>query len=158
MSISERDQQALDLIEEDLAGSVPELAAKLAVFTRLTADEAMPPRERVWHRARTPAARLASATAAAASARPARPASPAEAAVGRRTARGWRWLRRRTVWQLMALILALALLALTFVAGHGTGQGACPVTGLATCRQAPAHAPAPGRPGAGAGAGAISHG
>jgi len=61
MSISERDQQALDLIEEDLAGSVPELAAKLAVFTRLTADEAMPPRERVWHRARTPAARLASA-------------------------------------------------------------------------------------------------
>src|SRR5690348_12125317 len=56
MSISERERQALGLIEEDLAGSVPELAAKLAVFTRLTAGEAMPPRERVWRPAHTPSA------------------------------------------------------------------------------------------------------
>ena len=36
MSISEHEQQTLGFIEEELAGSVPELAAKLAVFTRLT--------------------------------------------------------------------------------------------------------------------------
>jgi hypothetical protein len=63
MSISEREQQALDSIEEDLAGSVPELAAKLAVFTRLTAGEAMPPRERVWRPARVSPARPATASA-----------------------------------------------------------------------------------------------
>ena len=43
MNISEREQQALVSIEEDLAGSVPELAAKLAVFTRLAAGGACAP-------------------------------------------------------------------------------------------------------------------
>ena len=42
MSLSERDQQALDGIEDGLAGSTPKLAAMLATFTRLTAGEEMP--------------------------------------------------------------------------------------------------------------------
>jgi anti-sigma-K factor RskA len=130
MSISEREQQALVSIEEDLAGSVPELAAKLAVFTRLTAGEAMPPRERVWRPARTS------------------PASPATASASPGSARAWPGLRRRTVWRLMAVVAVLAILALAFAASHGASHGICTVTGAAACRQAPAHPP--GRPGAGA--------
>ncbi len=134
MSISEREKQALGSIEKDLAGSVPELAAKLAVFTRLTAGEAMPPRERVWHPARTP---------------PAPPATVgANQEANQEPARIWRWLRRRTVWRLVALALTIGLLALVFAASHGASKGICAVTGAAACRQAPALPP--GRPGAGA--------
>jgi hypothetical protein len=132
MSISEREQQALGFIEQELAGSVPELAAKLAVFTRLTAGEAMPPRERVWRPARTPRA------------------SPATASTGQAPARIRRWLRRRTVWRLVALaLLTIGLLALAFVASRDTSRGICTATGAAACRQAPAPPPG-GRPGAGA--------
>ena len=127
MSISEREQQALGSIEEDLAGSVPELAAKLAVFTRLTAGEAMPPRERVWR-----SARMSSA-------------SPATVSAGRGSRWAWPWLRRRSVWRLVALVVTLALLALAFVSSHGASHGICTVTGTTACRQAP-H---PGRPGVG---------
>ena len=130
MSISEREQQALVSIEEDLAGSVPELAAKLAVFTRLAAGEAMPPRERVWRPVRTS------------------PASPATASASRGSARAWLRLRRRTVWRLMALVVVLAILVLAFVSSHGASHGICAVTGTTACRQAPA--PPPGRPGVGA--------
>ena len=130
MSISEREQRALGSIEKDLAGSVPELAAKLAVFTRLTAGEAMPPRERVWRPARTSRA------------------SPATVSASQEPARIRCWLRRRTVWRLMALALAIGLLALVFVASRGSSQGICTATGAAACRQAPA--PPPGRLGVGA--------
>lgn len=47
MSLSTPDRQALDAIEDDLAASSPSLAAKLATFSRLTADEEMPARETV---------------------------------------------------------------------------------------------------------------
>ena len=47
MSISQREQETLDDIEHDLAGSGPELASKLAIFVRLTAGEEMPKRERI---------------------------------------------------------------------------------------------------------------
>ncbi len=130
MSISEREKQALASIEEDLAGSVPELAAKLAVFTRLTAGEAMPPRERVWRPARTP------------------PASPATVSASQAPERIRRWLRRRTVWRLVALAFVIGLLALAFVASHGASKAICTATGTAACRQAPALPP--GRPGLGA--------
>ena len=130
MSIREREQKALGSIEEDLAGSVPELAAKLAVFTRLAAGEAMPPRERVWRPARTS------------------PARPATASASGGSARAWLRLRKRTVWRLVALVVTLALLALAFVSSHGAGHDICAVTGTTACRQAPA--PPPGRPGVGA--------
>jgi hypothetical protein len=130
MSISEREQQALGSIEEDLAGSVPELAAKLAMFTRLTAGEAMPPRERVSRPAR------------------ASPASPATAGASRGSARAWPRRRRLTVWRLTAMVVVLAILALAFATSHGASHDICTVTGAAACRQAPAHPP--GRLGAGA--------
>jgi ferric-dicitrate binding protein FerR (iron transport regulator) len=99
------------------------------VFTRLTAGEAMPPRERVWRPARTPSA------------------SPATVSGGQEAARSWR--RRRTVWRLVALALAIGFLALAFVPNHGVGKGTnrgasksmCTATGTAACRQAPALPP-----------------
>ena len=51
MSLSPREQHALDSIRERLAGSDPELAALLATFTRLASGEEMPARGPV--RART---------------------------------------------------------------------------------------------------------
>jgi hypothetical protein len=47
MSLSPREQHALDSIKDRLAGSDPELAALLATFTRLTSGEEMPDREPV---------------------------------------------------------------------------------------------------------------
>lgn len=47
MSLTAREQQALQAIEDRLAGSDPELASLLATFTRLTSSEEMPVRERV---------------------------------------------------------------------------------------------------------------
>ncbi len=47
MGIRERDRQALGSIEHRLACSDPALASMLAFFTRLTAGEAMPVREKI---------------------------------------------------------------------------------------------------------------
>jgi hypothetical protein len=47
MSLSMREQQALDSIENNLAGSAPRLAALLATFARLISGEAMPAREEI---------------------------------------------------------------------------------------------------------------
>jgi len=45
MSLSAREQQTLEDIEDGLAGSDPGLAARMAMFTRLTAGDEMPARE-----------------------------------------------------------------------------------------------------------------
>jgi hypothetical protein len=47
MSLSAREQQALDSIEDRLVGSDPRLAALLFTFSRLTSGDAMPTREEV---------------------------------------------------------------------------------------------------------------
>jgi hypothetical protein len=47
MSLSAREQQALDVIAEQIAGSDPGLASKMATFARLTAGEDMPLREKI---------------------------------------------------------------------------------------------------------------
>ena len=47
MSLSAREQQALDVLAEHISGSDPGLAAKMATFTRLTVGEEMPLRERI---------------------------------------------------------------------------------------------------------------
>jgi Protein of unknown function (DUF3040) len=46
MSLSAHEQQALDSIGQDLSVSDPELSSLLATFTRLTAGEDMPAREK----------------------------------------------------------------------------------------------------------------
>src|SRR5689334_10985445 len=90
MSISEREQQALDFIEEDLAGSGAALAAKLAVFTRRTAGETMPRRESVRCSVGPPRG------------------GPVRAGVTPGTARISRCLGKHTVRRLLALALTLA--------------------------------------------------
>ena len=52
MSLSARDQQALDAIEDALASSDPGLTAMLAQVSRLAAGEDMPVRERIRDRRR----------------------------------------------------------------------------------------------------------
>lgn len=47
MSLSVRERHALHCIENGLVGSDPKLASLLATFTRLTAGEAMPVREKI---------------------------------------------------------------------------------------------------------------
>ena len=47
MSLSAWEQDALDSIKEGLADSDPALVARLAMFTRLAAGEAMPVREKI---------------------------------------------------------------------------------------------------------------
>jgi hypothetical protein len=47
MSLSTREQQALDGIENGLVGSDPKLAWLLGAFTRLTSGEMMPAREEI---------------------------------------------------------------------------------------------------------------
>jgi Protein of unknown function (DUF3040) len=52
MSLSAHEQQALDSIGQDLSVSDPELTSLLATFTRLTAGEDMPAREKTQTSAR----------------------------------------------------------------------------------------------------------
>jgi hypothetical protein len=57
MSLSAREQHALDSIETALTASDPDLAVLLATFGRLTSGEEMPGREKIlgrrwWHRPR----------------------------------------------------------------------------------------------------------
>jgi len=57
MSLSAHEQQALDSIGQDLSVTDPELTSLLATFTRLTAGEDMPARERTQAPARRAARR-----------------------------------------------------------------------------------------------------
>ncbi|MGH3149504.1 MAG: hypothetical protein ACRDOB_02065 [Streptosporangiaceae bacterium] len=99
MSLSAREQQALDVIAEEIAGSEPKLASKLATFTRLTAGEDMPVRERIL---------------AAAARRP--------------DARDLFRLSRRPGWGgpalLVWLVIAVALVTVALAISTGS-QGAC---------------------------------
>ena len=47
MSLSAREQQALDSIGDELAGADPKLASLLATFARLASGEEMPVREKI---------------------------------------------------------------------------------------------------------------
>jgi hypothetical protein len=47
MSLSAREQQALDSIKDGLASSDPALVARLIIFTRLASGEEMPGREKI---------------------------------------------------------------------------------------------------------------
>ena len=76
-SLSARDRQALDSIDDQLAGSDPQLASLMATFTRLSSGEEMPHREDI--RADRP--------------------PPARASAGGAGAETSRALTRRTQWR-----------------------------------------------------------
>ena len=54
MSLSAREQRALASLESRLAVAAPELDSRLAIFTRLAADEEMPRREAIQPGSRWP--------------------------------------------------------------------------------------------------------
>jgi len=114
MSLSEREQQALQSIEDRLADADPRLASMLAAFTRLTEGEAPPTREN------------------------------AGTAPGSRPHRSVPSLRVRPRWQhawaLLWLGTVAALIALALVLGQGSGGVACAPLTIACARQAPGRA------------------
>lgn len=123
MSISERERQALDSIEDELAHSAPRLAAKLAMFARLAADERMPAREPV----RSVAWKRGGWAAAGGRAEP--------------CPRGrWHIGRKTRVWLWLASIAAALGLMVTLT--HGTTVSACVHSLTPACAQAPSVYPA----------------
>jgi hypothetical protein len=111
MSLSAREQQALDSITDRLAGSDPELAALLTRFTRLTSGEEMPLRERIraGKEVRRPAGRVS----------------------GRL---GLQWAAL-----LLSLLTAGAVIVVSLVLNQGRSQGPCTTFSYAACAD-PAHA------------------
>jgi hypothetical protein len=132
MSLSTREQQALDSITGRLAGSDPELAALLAAFTQLASGEEMPASEqiragsrRVIRCSRCKRRHLRSGNV--------RRAAPRAS--------------RRLGFPLAALVLWLlttvTVIAVTLALNHGSSQRACPVMVAACASPAPAHSSHP---------------
>jgi Protein of unknown function (DUF3040) len=144
MSLSAREQHALDWIESELSDSDPDLALLLATFGRLTSGEEMPVREKIrparwWSprgRHRSPRQR----------GRVSRERDGVWTVVWSRTCRVARRLRRRLSWQTAGLLIwvlvAAGLITLAPLMHRG-GHRACPVAWAACSGRAPAH---PARP------------
>ncbi len=126
MSLDAWEQQALDSIKDGLTGSDPDLAALLAVFTRLASDDDMPDREEIRPGSRRALRRLRRARWRAAFRR-----------VGQRLG-----LQRAALllWLLTTAALIAVALALNDTGGHAPCAGlvipACAV-------QAPGHSAGP---------------
>ena len=130
MSLSAREQQALDSITGRLADSDPGLAALLTGFTRLASGEEMPQRERI---------RAGPRRAIRCSRRQRRHPRGDEA---RRPAGR---MSRRLAFQgaalLLSLLTAVTVIAVTTALNHGRSQGACTTFWNPACANP---APAPG--------------
>jgi len=119
MSLSPREQHALDSIRERLVGSDPELAALLATFTRLASGEEMPAREPV--RAR-------------------QGRHPHRGNVGRPAHRVYRRLGIHRVALLLWLVITVALIT-TAMAFDRSSQDGCSWVAISAAiqRSCPAH-------------------
>ncbi len=137
MGLSAREQQELDSIEDEIAGSAPGLARLLATFTRLTAGEELPAREQVKGASRRRGRRRPTSVASRRHGGPALPLSLAAVLL---------WL---------AVSVALIVPALVLSRG-GNGKG-CALPGAACAGQAPGHAARPARPSAAGLARATPH-
>jgi hypothetical protein len=116
VSLSAHDRHELGALEQELAASDPQLAAMLSTFSRLTAGEAMPGRERI------PKPQPPTVTQAAFGLFPHRPAW--------RGSRGSR--RRRLLIRLLRisplaawLVISAALLTVAVVLSHSGGNTTC---------------------------------
>jgi hypothetical protein len=116
MSLSAREQEALSRIENRLAGSDPELAGRLAMFSRLTSGEAMPAREQM--RAGPPNARGPTAVCA-------------------RLAHAM-----AVLWVLIVVGMIATAVSLSSGASSGASGGACVRVWPTACAGAPKQAPA----------------
>ena len=120
MSLSAWEQQALDCIEDELAGSDTKLASLLATFARHASGQEMPVREKIPN----PALRRGNVR------RPARRLFP-----------------RLGVQQTMLLLwltVTIALIAVALVLNRDSRNGLCPESWAVACiQQAPVHSPRP---------------
>ncbi|HEY5019320.1 MAG TPA: DUF3040 domain-containing protein [Streptosporangiaceae bacterium] len=124
MSLNGHDRQALAKIEETLADTDPQFAARLSAFARLADGGAMPERERIRRD------RQRGTGSALCGLRPGQPGA-----------------RRLMYWiaVAMAVAITLAVISAALASGHGGTKGACAEwQGLACARQAaPSAPPAP---------------
>ena len=120
MSLSAREQQALDCIEDELAGSDPKLAWLLATFARHASGEESPVREKI-------------------------PNLALRRGNGRRPAR--RLFPRLGLQQTMLLLwltVTIALIAVALVLNRDSRNGLCLESWAVACtQQAPVHSPRP---------------
>lgn len=113
MSLSAREQQALDAIRDRLSASDPRLVALLATFTRLAAGEAMPVREKIRAGSRWAARRSR------------RRRHPRRGTVTRHARRLYHRLGFRRAGLLLWLLIAVALIATGVILSRGGSQSAC---------------------------------
>jgi hypothetical protein len=126
MSLSAREQHALDSIETALTGSDPDLAVLLATFGRLTSGEEMPGREKI----------LGSRWRYRPRGRPRRRAWSRAWSLVRRL---WRRLGWPRTGLLLWIVVSVSLIMLAPVINRGS-QRACPPAWAAACaRLVPAH-------------------
>jgi hypothetical protein len=113
MSLSAREQQALNSITDRLASSDPELAALLGTFSRLASGDKMPAAEKIMAGWRQAAHRHASRVKHA-------------SRVSRRLSLGWSAL-------LLWLVITIALIATGVALSSGSNQSACPESWGTVC-------------------------
>jgi Protein of unknown function (DUF3040) len=126
MSLSAREQQALDSIKEGLAGSDPDLAALLSAFTGLASGEDMPDEAAIQAGSRRALSRLR------------RP----------RGRSNWRRACQRLVFQwaapLLWLLISAVSIAVALALNAGGDRAPCTETVAMVCVDlAPQHSPAP---------------
>jgi hypothetical protein len=124
MSLSTREQQALDSMEHALAADDPGLASLLATFTRLADGEALPAREKIQ----------------AGGQQIARPLLHLPYRGLAATSRRSGWLQ---AWPWLWLVLVIALIASALLADHGHSRGLCTPWALPWASACTAQAAAP---------------
>jgi len=122
-SLGAWEQQALESIRDGLAGSDPELVTLLTTFTRLSADEAMPPRATLRARSRRAIQRS-------------------------RLSRDRAYHRLRSRYAMVAwVVVTVVMIGAALTLSHGSSQSACSASVFGpACASA---APQPGMPFAG---------
>ena len=120
MSLNAREQQALDSIEDEIAGSDPKLASLLATFARHASGQEMPAREKIPN----PALRRGNVR------RPARRLFPR--------------LSLQQTMLLLWLTVTIVLIAIALVLNRDSRNGPCPESwGVVCTQQEPVHSPRP---------------
>jgi hypothetical protein len=133
MSLSEREQQALEAIEDRLTGSDPKLASLLATFTRLASGEEMPVREKIRAQWARPTRRWRR------NRRDQRTSGLCQPACRR-----WRRLGWERVMLLLALTAVIAATAVTLIINGGGRKPGCAGPWASACaQQTPAHSSRP---------------
>ncbi len=105
MSLSTREQEALDSIKDDLASCEPALIARMTIFTRLASGEEMPAREQIHVGSR----------------RAVRRSRPGP----RPTRRAYQRLGLQQAMLLLWLVPTIALIAIGMASNRGGSQGTC---------------------------------